>query len=254
MKKLEPVIKNKFGEKLDTWVESPEGQIKATVILVHGFGTSKHETAGYFDDIALALANDHFRVVRFDFSGYGKSEGSPIDVCYTKHVEDLQIIIEWVKENFQEETHIFAQSMGCFVTALALPSGIGKILMTGIPTSDPKLIVARFSERYGKKPGGKIDYEGISLLPRTSGAIQQIGPNFWRDILSMSPVEQIVKLSKITELKIIHWNQDEVLGTDHLRKYDSIKSLEAVWLDGDHSVSKPADRQNFIKVMLDFYN
>lgn len=254
MQKQEPVIKNKFGEKLDTWVESPEGQVKATIIMVHGFGTSKHETAGYFDDISAALTRDGFRVVRFDFSGYGKSEGSPIDVCYTKHIEDLQYITEWVKKNYQEDIYILAQSMGCFITALTLPKNIKKILMTGIPNSDPALIVDRFSERYGNKPGGKIDYNGISLLPRTSGVIQQIGPNFWRDILSLSPVEQVEKLSKITNLKIVHWNQDEVLGTDHLRVYDAISSLNAIWLDGDHSVTNPVDRQNFLLIMLEFFN
>lgn len=254
MQKIEPIIKNKLGEKLDTWVEIPEGAVKASVIMVHGFGTSKHETANYFDDISAALVNDNFRVIRFDFSGYGKSEGSPIDVCYAKHSKDLQIIIDWVKQHHHEKICIFAQSMGCFVTAITLPTDITKILMTGIPNANPQFIVDRFSERYGNKPGGKIDHNGISLLPRSSGSIQKIGPNFWKDILSLNPLSQIENLSKIAKLKIIHWNQDEVLGTDYLTEYDNIKGLEAIWLDGDHSVSKPVDRKNFIKIMLEFFN
>lgn len=254
MIKTEPVIKNSYGEKLDTWVEIPEGQVKATVVMVHGFGTNKHETAGYFDDISEALVKDNFRVVRFDFSGYGRSEGDPLDVCYSKHSEDLQIIVDWVRYNFVEKIHIFAQSMGCFVTALTLPIGIAKVLMTGIPNTNPQFIVDRFSERYGNKPGGKIDHNGISLLPRSSGVVQQIGPNFWKDILSINPILQIEKLAKITNLKIIHWNQDEVLGINYLAGYDDIGGLEAIWLDGDHSVTNPINRQNFIKAMLEFFN
>lgn len=44
MNKITPIIKNSFNEKLDTWVESPDNQALATIIMVHGFGTSKHET------------------------------------------------------------------------------------------------------------------------------------------------------------------------------------------------------------------
>ncbi len=253
MIKTEPMIRNSSGEKLDTWVESPE-EVKANVVLVHGFGTSKHESLKYFDDITTSLVDDGFRVIRFDLSGYGKSEGDPVGVCYSKHVGDLQSVLNFVTENFHEKVFILAQSMGCFVTTLTLPTGVDRILMTGIPNASPQFIVDRFSKRYGSKLGGKIDIKGISLLPRSSGEIQQIGPQFWADILALDPIGQVTKLSLLTKLKIIHWNQDEVLGRDYLEDYNKIKTLESVWLDGDHSVSKPADRANFIRIMLKYFN
>lgn len=247
-------ITNPKNEKLDTWVENIDGEIKATVVMAHGFGTHKHESTAYFDDISAALTANHFRVVRFDFSGYGKSEGDPLAACYSKHKSDLSSVLDFVKQNYSEPIYIFAQSMGCFVTALTLAHGIKKTIMTGIPNSNVQYIVDRITQRYGSKPGGHVDHNGVSILPRSDGSYQKIGSQFWKDILALDSLTQVEKYSKLSELLIVHWNQDEILGTEFLRDYDSIPSLKAIWLDGDHSVKDPKNRTDFIKVMLEFYN
>lgn len=254
MKKAEPIIKNKFGEKLDTWIESPDGLVKANVILVHGFGTSKHETGKYFDDVSEALVADGFRVIRFDFSGYGNSEGLQEDARYSKQIDDLASVYNYTKSSFFEPINIFAQSMGCFVTALTSLDGISKTIMTGMPNSDPQVVINRVSARFGSRPGAKLNIAGISELPRSTGKIQRIGSGFWEDLKKMNPVNEIQAYSQKTKLLIVHWKSDEILGVDYLEDYDKITTLESVWLEGDHGVSKPADRQNFIKVMLGFFN
>ncbi|MBP9670215.1 alpha/beta fold hydrolase [Candidatus Woesebacteria bacterium] len=254
MQKQEPIIKNHLGEKLDTWVEYPDGVAKATVVMVHGFGTSKHETAGYFDDITASLVKDSFRVVRFDFSGYGKSEGKQEDSCYSKQIGDLQTIIQYVKSNYQERLYILAQSMGCFVTSMTTPSGIAKTIMTGLPNSNTEIIIDRVMQRFGSRPGARLNLDGISELPRSTGKIQKIGQRFWQDIKELDPSKEISNFSKKTDLIIVHWESDEIIGRDYLSAYDAIPTLKSLWLPGDHSVTKAEDRQNFIKVMLEFFN
>lgn len=254
MQKLEPVIKNMYGEKLDTWVETPDGSIKATVILVHGFGTSKHETAGYFDDIAAALIKDDFRVVRFDFSGYGKSEGKQEEVCYSKQVGDLKSVLTYAKDNFTEGVYLFSQSMGTWVTALCSTDNIAKSIFTGIPNTNTQIIIDRFVERFSTRPGANFNLNGISLLPRSTGKIQKIGSCFWDDIRNLDPVATVTKYSQKTKLLLVHWENDEIIGRDYLSEYDAIPTLKSLWLPGDHSVTNPEDRKHFIKVMLDFYN
>lgn len=254
MSKTEPVITNNSGEKLDTWIEESSESIKATVVMVHGFGTSKHETAGYFDDVSEALVNDNYRVVRFDLSGYGNSQGLEEDACYTKHVCDVHAVIDWVKSNYKTPVYIFAQSMGCWVTALANPDGIMKTIMTGTPNTNTDVVIARVKERFGSRPGATLDMDGISLLPRSTGKIQKIGSQFWIDIKNLQPVKIVSDYSKKTKLMIIHWESDEIIGKDYLDEYDQIPTLTSVWLPGDHSVTNKDDRQNFIKKMLEFYN
>lgn len=254
MKKYEPVIRNQLDEKLDTWVETPDGKVKANVIMVHGFGTNKGETAGFFDDISKALINDNFRVIRFDFSGYGKSEGRQEDVCYAKQVEDLKTIHEYVKNNFHEDNYLFSQSMGTWVTALYSPIGIKKTIFTGIPNSDVKNQFDMFTDRFSKRPGAVIDFNGISLLPRSTGEIQKIGPSFWQGIRDFNPIKEVENFSNKTELMIFHWLNDDIIGKDNLEGYDSILGVKSRWMPGDHSLTNLADRQDFIKVMLEFYN
>ena len=246
MNKAEPVITNKYGEKLDTWVEELTGAIKATVVMVHGFGTSKHETAGYFDDISSALVEDNFRVVRFDLSGYGNSQGREEDACYSKHVLDLQTILTWVKSNYKTPLFIFAQSMGCWVTALANPDGITKTIMTGTPNTYTDIVITRVKERFGSRPGAVLDMDGISLLPRSTGKIQKIGSQFWLDIKNLKPAEIVAEFSKKTQLLVVHWESDEIIGKDYLDEYDQISTLKSIWLPGDHCVTKTEDLQNFI--------
>lgn len=254
MKKTEPIIRNKLGEKLDTWVETPDEKVKANVIMVHGFGTNKGETAGYFDDISKALVGDNFRVIRFDFSGYGKSEGKQEDVCYAKQVQDLKSIHEYVENNFKEDIYLFSQSMGTWVTALYSPSGIKKTIFTGIPNSNIKNQFDRFTDRFSKRPGAVLDFEGISLLPRSTGEIQKIGPSFWKGIRTLNPIREVEEFSKKTDLMIFHWLNDDIIGKDNLEGYDEIKTVKSRWMPGDHSLTNLLDRRAFIKVMLKFYN
>ncbi len=222
--------------------------------MVHGFGTNKGETAGYFDDISKALVQDNFRVIRFDFSGYGKSEGRQEDVCYTKQVDDLKSVWEFVKSSFNEPINIFSQSMGCWVTSITSLDGISKTLMTGIPNADTKIMIDRFIERFGNRVGAKLDFNGISELPRSTGEVQQIGPKFWEEIKALDPVLSISDYSNKTNLLIVHWLEDEIIGSEALKQYDVIPTLKFKWLHGNHSLSSPNDRTNFIKVMLEFYN
>lgn len=255
IKKITPLIKNDLNEALDTWVEWEESEpTKASVVMVHGFGTDKHETAGYFDDVASALVLNHFRVVRFDFSGYGASEGLQRDACYSKHIEDLNAVISYTSKTFSDPIYIFAQSMGCFVTALTSPTNIVKTVMTGIPNADPKIIIDRVISRFGSRPGAILNMEGISYLPRSTGKTQEIGPQFWVDISRIKPIETVRNYARQTELLVVSWNNDEIIGKETMDLYDTVKELKHLWLNGNHSVNNPIDRQHFIKVMLDYYD
>ncbi len=255
MNNLSPIILNSNNEKIDTLIEWDDSKtINANVIMVHGLGTDKNETANYFVDVSQALVADSYRVIRFDLTGYGASEGLQRDACYSKHVGDLFAVHTYTKKQYSEPIYIFAQSMGCFVTALANIDGIKKTIMTGLPNADTDLIIERVSARFGSRPGAVLNYDGISLLPRSTGKVQEIGPQFWEDIRKLNPVKTVGEFAKKTKLLAVSWEQDEILGTDSLDQYDAIPELEHVWLPGDHSVKKVNDRQNFIKKMFEFYS
>ena len=243
-------IKNTHGEKLDVVIEgNPHAAV--TVVLIHGFGTDKHDA--YFDDAVKALSGQ-YRLVRFDFSGCGNSEGLSEAIDYQKQSEDLQVILTFVKNTFPGDIYILAQSMGCFVTVFLNPSGIKKTVFSGIPNTDTSFIIKRTIEHFEGRNGASINLDTISLLPRSSGKIQKIGPNFWKILQNFAPVESVKAFARNTNLLIIHPKHDDVVGTELLENYSKISEIQVAWLNGDHSFTNHKDRDEFIEKINEFFS
>jgi hypothetical protein len=247
-----PEIFNSHTEKIDVLVEGNNAS-PITVVMVHGLGVDKHETAGMFDDIAASLI-DTYRVVRFDFSGFGKSEGRTEDFNYIKHADDLKAVLEYVKKTYKGTVFILAQSMGTFVTSLLCPMGITKTVFTGIPNSNTEYIIERVVKRFGVKLGAVVNQNGISIIPRSSGAVQKWGPSFWKVLREFKPVDAVSNFSKNTNLYIIHPLQDEVVGPEYQKDYDAIANIKIEWINGDHSFKKPEDRTVLIEKIRQFFS
>lgn len=244
-------IKNASGEKLDTLVEGNDHS-RVTIVFVHGFATDKHETAHYFDDLSGALQKD-FRIVRFDFSGCGKSEGRSEDINYEKHADDLRAVLAFVKNEFGGTTYIFAHSMGCFVTALLNPEGIAKTIFTSIPNNNPQYITDRLVQYFGSRAGSRIDFKGISVFPRSSGALQKIGPSFWHGLSPLKPAELVAEFAQHTQLLIIHPSQDEIVGKEYLEEYRAIPGVTVEWIEGSHSFENLEERKKLIERIQGFF-
>jgi uncharacterized protein len=234
-----------FNYRLSVWVEGDE-TASHTVVLVHGFGTNKHETAGYFDDLVVVLGRN-YRVVRFDFAGLGDSEGTLSTMTYERQAEELQVVLEWVRQQFAGQISIVAQSMGCFITALCNPDGIARTVFTGIPNIHTERIVDRIAQRFAKKPESVVNIQGVSTILRSSGELQTIHADFWQSILRFRPLEKVAAYAAKTKLLIIHPNQDDVVGTDDLDGYSELENVTVRHLDGDHSYTKPEDREKVIQ-------
>jgi len=246
-----PQIINPYGERLDALVEERD-RASATVIFVHGFGTDKHESDRYFDDLSFGLQKN-FRTVRFDLSACGKSGGRLEEKDFETWAQDLKTVINFSKNKYQGTIHILAQSLGCFVVAMANPQGLGKAVFTGMPNSNTSFVIDKLVHRFQSRFNAKIDFDGISVVPRPSGINQTIGPSFWRVLRLFNPVYAVTSLSKKTKLLIIHPKEDEIVGHEYLSQYEKIPGVTVKWLNGDHNFKNVEDRQVLIKTIEDFY-
>ena len=246
-----PMIINSHNEKLDTLIEGSE-KSEITIVMVHGLGTDKHETAGQFDDLAQAFIKK-YRIVRFDFSGFGKSEGKTENFDYHKHASDLNFILSYVRQNFNGKIYIIAQSMGTFITSLLNPEDIDKTVFINIPNSNTSYIIDRLVARFASRPGSYIDLQGISLISRSSGSMQKFGPQFWKTLTEFNPVSSVTEFAKNTNLLIIHARQDDAVGNKFQEEYDAIPNIKTEWIDGDHSFKKPKDRSVLIERIKRFF-
>ncbi|MBI5151795.1 MAG: alpha/beta fold hydrolase [Candidatus Pacebacteria bacterium] len=246
-----PHITNSLGERLDTLVEG-NAKSTTTIIFVHGFAVDKHETGCFFDDIAQTLGKT-FRIVRFDFSGCGKSEGKIEEKDYKVWADDLRCVLEYTKKNFHGNIFICAQSMGTFVTALLNPDGIQKTIFTGIPNANTAYIQEKMVKRFGSRPGAHVDFQGITTFPRSSGKVTKVGPSFWKVLLVFDPEKAVRTFAKKTKLLTVHPKQDEIVGSKFLEVYAKISEVQDEWMDGDHSFSDKSQRETLIQRMFLFF-
>ncbi len=245
MKKVLTIV-NTFDEELDVLIEGNESA-QEVIVFVHGFGTDKGEGEHLFAELAEYLAND-FLIIRFDQSGYGKSQGRQVDASPLKASKDLKSVISYAREQYiTKNINIYAHSMGTIATAMLSPDNVRSIVFTGAISSHLSSIASRISERIESK-GGKVFKDGVSVYPRTSGAVQEIGSEFWRVLVSTDFVALLKDLVSKTRLTVIKSKQDEIVGSGpDFDKYRNIADLEYKEIQGSHNFADKEDREELFK-------
>lgn len=238
-------IKNVFGEDLDLLLEG-NSESKQIVIFVHGYGTDKDEGFASFLDFSKSLKKD-FLIMRFDLSGYGASGGKQQEFQFQKAAGDLDSVIRFARKTYpNKDINIIAHSLGTFIVGLLSPYGIRKIVFTSIINSNTKFVSKKLRERILSK-GGKVNKNGISIYPRTKGAVQLIGKDFWRTLENFNPIEYITDLGTKTQLVIFKPKQDEVLEYKYFDEYKKIKGVKYYEVDGDHNFRDPNKRKELFR-------
>jgi pimeloyl-ACP methyl ester carboxylesterase len=244
------VIRNHKNEQLDVLISGNESA-QTAIVFVHGFGSNKHENFNLFDDIAASL-EDNFHIIRFDFSGYGKSEGRQEDSCLDKMKGDLYAVVEYAKLTHQK-VFIIAHSMGTFAVSMLHALDVERIVFTSPPNTDTKLLVENMQERI-IKAGGSVNEKSITIYPRTSGETQKMGEFFWTDLRQFAPVGRTKVLALYSSLAIFNPEDDEVVkgrSLDHVKEYER-RGIHHVYLPGNHNFTKPADRKKLIEEINTF--
>ena len=243
-------IKNIFGEDLDLLLEGDE-KSKYIVVFVHGYGTDKDEGFASFLEFSEYIKND-FLIIRFDLSGYGASEGEENEFQFQKAAGDVDSVIRYARKAYpQKEINIIAHSLGTFVVSLLSPSGIRKTVFISIVNSNTKYVSKELEKRILSK-GGRVDKKGITAYPRTQGAVQIIGKDFWRTLENFKPVEYIEDFGKKTDLIIYKPKQDEVLEYKYFDAYKKLRNAKYLEVDGDHNFKDPKERKDLFKKIKRF--
>lgn len=243
-------IKNIFGENLDILIEGNK-RSDEIIIFVHGYGTDKDEGFASFLDLANYLKDDYL-LVRFDLSGYGKSEGKDSEFQFQKAAGDVDSVIRQIRRKYSgRKINIIAHSLGTFIVSILSPYKIYKIVFTSVVSPNTKLVSKELEKRILSK-GGKVDKGGITIYPRTQGAIQKMGKDFWRTLENFDPVEHIKELGEKTDLIIFKPKQDQFFSNKYFDEYKRIKNIKYVEVDGDHNFKNPLQRANLFKLIKNF--
>ena len=111
-------IKNRKNQKIVALVEEAENQ-KGFAFVMHGLSGFKEQP--HIQVMAEAFKENDYTVVRFDTTNtLGESDGNIEDATTTNYYEDLEDVINWVKDQkwYQEPFCLAGHSLGSICIAL----------------------------------------------------------------------------------------------------------------------------------------
>ncbi|MFA6307605.1 MAG: alpha/beta fold hydrolase [Patescibacteria group bacterium] len=103
------------------------------IIMSHGFAYDRHEKENKFDKIAESFNKVGYNVLKYDFSGSGESDDSPLTLA--NYIADLKSVIKYARENGYKDIILFGASLGGLVSLSAYNEDI-KAIVCLAPVSD----------------------------------------------------------------------------------------------------------------------
>ncbi|REG89797.1 bifunctional alpha/beta hydrolase/OsmC family protein [Winogradskyella sediminis] len=111
MKSTKLKIKNRKGITLNANLELPANQKpNYYAIFAHCFTCSSSLSA--VRNVSRALTQNGFAVLRFDFTGLGRSEGEFADSHFSANVDDLLDVHKFMEEHYQAPSLLVGHSLG----------------------------------------------------------------------------------------------------------------------------------------------
>ena len=136
MKSTKLKIKNRKGIILNAHLELPANQKpNYYAIFAHCFTCSSSLSA--VRNISRALTQDGFAVVRFDFTGLGRSEGEFADSHFSANVEDLLDVHAYMTAEYKAPSLLVGHSLGgaAVLVAASEIEAVKAVATVGAPAS-----------------------------------------------------------------------------------------------------------------------
>lgn len=236
MKNRKLNIENKKGVKLQAYLELPANQKPDYyAVFAHCFTCSSSLNA--VRNISRALTNYGFGVVRFDFTGLGRSEGEFADSHFSANVNDLLAVSSYLEDNFKAPSLLVGHSLGgaAVLVAASKLSHVKAVATIGAPAtvSHVKHLFSHDSDQLNKD-----GYTEVSI----GGRPFNINPEFVEDF-DKTDLPSIVKQLR-KPLLILHSPIDTIVGVKNAEQiyHNAHHPKSFITLDNaDHLLSNPND-------------
>jgi len=249
-------VKNKQGEKLFVEIHSPVSAA-STIVFVHGFtGCRKGRSLedNYMQTFATKLCKMGFKVVLFDLSGHGESEGLDKEVTLEKSVADLSAVLTKLKVGLTR-VNFMAFSYGATVLSRFLeqnknvtPRSISLISPCLYPLDSCFL---NKKSLFGKDivdsyKSGKLAKAGFV----TVGAKNfNVGFDFIQSLIKFKP-DYLAKF--VDRMLVLSGKQDVIMDTSFVDQFCNLNKITNHYYDASHSLYEAMGKvqpliANFIK-------
>jgi len=229
-------IQNKKGHKLQGFLELPADQKpQYYAIFAHCFTCSS--ALGAVKNISRSLTSHGFGVVRFDFTGLGRSEGVFAESYFSANVDDLIAVNDYLKVHYQAPSLLVGHSLGgaAVIVAASKLENIKAVATVGAPATVSHVthLFSHGIEEVNEKGEVEVNIGGRPF---------KINEEFVEDFGKIDLPEITKNLRK--PLLIMHAPFDQIVGIDNAHKLyhgahhpKSFVSLD----DADHLLSNSKD-------------
>lgn len=229
-------FENADGQKLSGLLELPKNrEAHNFVLFAHCFTCTKNLKAAA--NIAQALTDKGFAVLRFDFTGLGDSDGDFEDTNFSGNVADLLAACRFLSENYTAPTLLVGHSLGgtAALYAAAEVDSVKAVATIGAP-ADPEHV-----RKLLRSDLEEIEQQGEATV-QLDGRSFTIKKQFLDD-LDQKPLKDVLDpLEKA--LLILHAPQDQIVEIINAEKIfmAARHSKSFISLDrADHLLSENAD-------------
>ncbi|MEM1307562.1 MAG: bifunctional alpha/beta hydrolase/OsmC family protein [Pseudomonadota bacterium] len=223
------------GSELAARLDLPAGHVRGYAVFAHCFTCSKDLSAARH--VAQALARNGIAVLRFDFTGLGRSGGDFANTNFSSNVADLVRAADHLRTSFEAPRLLIGHSLGgaaVLAAAEAIPE-VSAIATIGAPAD-----VAHVLHNFGASVDAiRADGEADVSL---GGRAFRVKKQFIEDAERARLTDKVAKLGKA--LLVMHAPRDETVSIDNAthiflsaKHPKSFVSLD----DADHLLSRPAD-------------
>ncbi|MEP3838082.1 MAG: alpha/beta fold hydrolase [Algibacter sp.] len=236
MSSLKLNIQNKKGHKLQAFLELPADQKpQHYAVFAHCFTCSS--TLSAVRNISRSLTSHGFGVLRFDFTGLGRSEGEFAESHFSANVDDLLAVNDFLKTNYQAPSVLVGHSLGgaAVIVAASKLDNIKAVATIGAPATASH-VTHLFSHDINEvKEKGEVEVN-------IGGRPFKINEEFVKDFSKIDLPEITKNLRK--PILIMHAPFDSIVGIDNAHKlyHDAHHPKSFVSLDtADHLLSDSKD-------------
>ena len=229
-------IENRKGLKLQAYLELPANQKpNHFAIFAHCFSCNSNFNA--VKNISRSLSNHGFGVLRFDFTGLGRSEGEFAESHFSANVEDLLDVSAFLEKNYKAPSLLVGHSLGgaAVIVAASKLENVKAVATVGAPATVGH-VTHLFSHEIDDIP------EKGEVEVKIGGRPFKINQEFVNDFSKTDLPEIIKDLRK--PLLVMHAPFDKVVGIENAHEiyHNAIHPKSFVSLDdADHLLSRPKD-------------
>lgn len=197
---------NGRGALLDGRLELPVGPPRGAVLFAHCFTCGKDLPAA--EVIADAFVEAGIAVLRFDFTGIGRSGGDHAETSFVTQVEDLEAAAGALRDRLGRCDALLGHSLGgaAVLQAAGRIEDVRAVVTVGAPAEPGHVL------RLLRTEPGEIERIGVGAV-EIAGRRFRIGRRFFDDLDRVNMERAIAGLRR--PLLVMHAPLDEVVGIDN---------------------------------------